>query len=294
MRYFLIFLILGIIALSAVFNGPAYSQRHAGYCDQAESTAATLDCVNRHNQAAKDKLSAAFKEIMQAQSEAARALLSEAQKSWIIYRDAHCAWESGLTDTPALKRVYELSCLTAMTDHRLGILEAVRLREEAPAPREFGSQPRWMNALAHDHPDIFWRHGEWKSADMDCDGEDEQIMTGISVNQIQEVKIDEKAVSEKARHEIEIVISISENPKTGRPRAKLLRLPVSKNQEGPHLCRPAIRLELKDMPPAQAEAMPAKSCKVLHVTDRSCAPVVIFWDGKDYALKTLSSKGDAL
>ena len=170
MRYFLILLFVCVLAFSASYNGPAYSQRHTGYCDQAASTADALDCVNRHNKDTQEILSTVFKEIIDGQEGEVKAKLSEAQKNWIIYRDAQCQWEAGLSETPSLRRVYELSCLTDMTERRIKLLESVKM------------QPRWMNALAHDYPDIYWRYGEWQSADLNCDEEDEQIMTGLSVH----------------------------------------------------------------------------------------------------------------
>lgn len=285
------------MAFAATFNGPAFSQRHSGYCDQADSTAATLDCVNKHNQDVQTKLSSTFKAIIDQQDEETRALLNEAQKNWIIYRDAQCKWESGLPQTPSLERIYELSCLTEMTERRIAVLETVKTREEKEEPREFGAQPRWMNALANDYPQIFWRYGEWKSADMDCDDEDEQIMTGISVAHIQEaIKIEADGTSEEeAHHEVEIVIAVSENPEAGRPKAKLFRVPVSDDQAlNPRLCRPAVRLEIRDQ--AQdvtgTEAQKPFCKNALQVSDRTCGDLMIFWDGEDYVLQAEADAQD--
>ncbi len=312
MRYFLVVLMLCVVAFAATFNGPAWSQRRHGNCDQAVSTANALECVNRNNQDVQNRMSATFKALVENQKDASRALLSDAQKEWILYRDSHCAWEAGLTDTPALKRVYELSCLTAMTEQRISLLENINEREEQPEPREFSAQPRWMNALAHDYPDIFWRYGEYKSADMDCDGVDEQIMTGISVVHVDAAKKgagDADTAGVKPLHEVEVIISISENPETGRPKAQLLRLPVNKAQNGAHLCRPAIKLEVQDRPDVVADAeteagggdkaketgvTDVKSCKKLQINDGSCAPVMVIWTGKEYAFDLPVSKEDAL
>ncbi|MCB9990233.1 MAG: DUF1311 domain-containing protein [Rhodospirillales bacterium] len=296
MRYFLVVLSFCVLAFAATFNGPpAFSQRHMGYCDRADSTADTLDCINRHNQDVQKKLNDVFTDIAAGQSDETKALLNDAQKNWIPYRNAQCAWEASLTETASLKRVYELSCLTAMTDRRVALLEAVQSREAQEEPREFSAQPRWMNALAHDHPQIFWRYGEWKSADLDCDGHDEQVMTGLSVAQTQEVVIEKDAVSEAQRQDIEVVVAISENPPTGRPKAALLRLPVTPKLDTPHICRPAIRIDIKDRKTEQAddeEKMAGDGCKMLEISDRTCTPLSISWDEKSYVLNFISASGE--
>ncbi len=291
MRYFLITLFVCSLAFSAAFNGAAVAQRHIDDCDQADSTADAFGCVNRRNQDIQEKLNQVFEAIIATQDEETKAMLGAAQKNWIIYRDAQCEWESGLTDTASLKRVYELSCLASMTERRVKLLESVQMREKETSPREFGAQPRWMNALAHDYPDIFWRYGEWQSADMDCDDEDEQIMTGLSVARIQDsVTIGDDEVAEDAHHEVEIVIAVSENPKTGRPKATLFRLPVSDKYDGAHLCRPAINLEVIDDPSKSDEV----ACgKALQINDKSCEPLIIYWDGSGYVLKTNLAESEA-
>ena len=226
MRYFLITLLVCLTAFAAVFNGPAWSQYNNGSCEQADSTAANLECINRHYQIMQDKLKTVFKKAG-GQDEAAGPLLGAAQKDWLVYRDSQCKWEAELPKVPALKRVYELSCLTALTEKRIAVLQAAVKHEQADKPREFGAQPRWMNALAHDYPKTFWRYGEWKSADMDCDGEDDAIMTGIDVAQVaEEATGDGKDSGDETRAEIAVVVAISDNPPAGRPKARLLKIPV--------------------------------------------------------------------
>lgn len=289
MRYFLLALIVCAAAFAATTGGPAFSQRAGVFCDQADSTAATLDCINKRNQERQAKLSAVFKETAEALEGDAKTQLNEAQKNWLIYRDAHCLWEAGIQENAGLKRIYELSCLADITDTRIGQLQTVNERADKEAPREFGTQPRWMTALAGDHPQIFWRYGEWKSADLNCDDKPEQIMTGISVAHVQDsVKIENEGVKEQAHHEIDIVVAVSDNPETGRPRAKLFRLPVSEDQQlFPRLCRPGVRLEITEVKPASAgdKDKPAGCAKMLQVNDRICPPVSIKWDGADYAIQ---------
>jgi len=309
MRYFLFIFLVCAIAFAATFGGPAFSQRHIGYCDQANSTADTLDCIKSHNDDTQAALSATFKAVIESQDQETRSLLSEAQKNWLIYRDAQCDWETGLPAAAPLKRVYELSCLTAMTERRLKLLQAIQAREEEEAPREFGTQPRWMNALASDYPDIFWRYGRWESVDLNCDGAEEQVMTGIAVAHILEsVTIDEDKITEDAHQHVELVVAVSDNPQTGRPKSRLFRLPVAAQEDiVPRLCRPAVTLETitrkntaGTVPSGfdQAEQEGAGDtvsgeqdgatyfCEhAVRLTDKLCPAITIFWDGQDFVLE---------
>lgn len=300
MRYFLITLFICALIFTEAFINTAIAQRHTGYCDQANSTADALECVNKHDHDTQEKLNLLFKVIANTQDEQTKSTLNIAQKNWIAYRDTHCEWEANLAESPSLKRVYELSCLAEMTEKRIKLLELVQKREKENAPREFSTQPRWMNALALDYPEIFWRYGEWKSTDMNCDGEDEQIMTGMSIVHIQDsVTIEDNAVTEGTHHDVEIIIAVSDNPETGRPKAKLLRLPISDKYVGEktHLCRPAIHLEITEHEQDSGDQDSNPTCaQALKITDKKCEPLIIYWDGKDYILKTapVKSKGNTL
>lgn len=290
MRHALIVMLLPLAGLAATAAPPAFAQRPPSICDKTDSTAAVLDCLNRETQRVQDRLSATFKTVIEEQSEETRTLLNDSQKDWLIYRDSQCRWETGLSETPALTRVYELACLRDLTEDRAALLSAVSSRQKEKTPREFGSQPRWMTILAETHPDIFWRYGDWKSADLDCDGEDEEIMTGIAVARIQDsVVVGNQDAKEQAHHQIEIVIAVSENPVTGKPRAQLVRLPVTETPQGgaPHICRPSVRLEVLDtngdmMEKTEGEAGKPACARRLKIEDSACAPVEIMWDGKEY------------
>lgn len=154
-----------------------------------------------------------------------------------------------------------------------------------------------MNVLANDYPDIFWRYGNSRSADLDCDGADEQIMTGIAVAHVQDaVTIGEQDIREEGHHEIEMVIAISENPQTGRPKSRLFRVPVSeKVTDAPHLCRPSVRLDIVERSATKAADEGRTGCaKALEVADPVCKPLQIFWNGKDYVLEAGGAGGESL
>ena len=307
MRYFLFVFLVLAIAFSAASGGPAFSQRHNGYCDQADSTADTLKCVNNHNQDIQDKLIEAFKLALENQNDETRALLNESQKNWIIYRDAQCQWESELPEKDSLKRIYELSCLTEITQQRLSVLEKIISQTKQEEPREFGAQPRWMIALVSDHPEMFWRYGQTQSIDFDCDGANEQVMTGISVAHIQEsVTIEQNDVHENAHQHVDIVIAVSDNPETGRPKSKLFTVPVTDGDEvSPRLCRHSIKLE----PFARSQALEGENsgdseqisenspqfCEnALHITDKMCDTLIIYRKENEYILEPYKVEGKTL
>ncbi len=285
---------------------PAHAQRQFDYCAQARSTAATLDCVNRQYGDTQEALSILFSELSAAQSDEARTLLGAAQKNWILYRDEQCGWEAGLAETEALRRIYELSCLTALTERRTTLLRSIMAQQKEGAPREFGAQPRWMNALAHDYPDIFWRYGESLTADLDCDGEDEQILRGLAVSPMQEsVTIGENGVAESVRNDLEIVIAVSDNPVAGRPRARLFRIPVHEpagdpaaadghENAVPHICRVRVAVNLlNDRRDDAAETGNEQCAPRLRIADRICTSLTLFWNGEAYVLEP-EQAGEAL
>jgi len=301
-RVYLILFSVCLVAFLGTVNGPAFSQLRVGNvgCDSTKSTADALECINQSRRRVQDMLNDTYKLVAEAQdSEEKRSRLGAAQQSWIAYRDAQCAWESSLPDNPSLSRIYELSCVAAMTDLRAQLLSSIHAREAAEGPREFGAQPRWMNVLADESPDVFWRYGGWLRADMNCDGRDEYIMTGLALAQVQAAAaVRENAEQSTMRHEADFIVAIASNPETGRPRATLIKLPVDPAQEGPHLCRSRAELTVIEPPAADPEALEAspetsrnggdktRACnRMLRVSDRICPPVTISWDGRAYQVQ---------
>lgn len=179
-RYLLFALFM--LPIMAISSKNSFSQRYDGYCDGAKTTADALDCVNHNKHDVQDQLNDIYKKSSENRSEENMLLLDEAQKNWIEYRDAQCAWESDLTENPSLKKIYEMSCVALLTNLRTDLLATTLERELDEEPREFSAYPRWMNVLAHDYSDVFWRYGNWIQADLNCDGDNEKIMTGIRVS----------------------------------------------------------------------------------------------------------------
>jgi uncharacterized protein YecT (DUF1311 family) len=299
----LFFLFLSLLfVFGELLPGKAYAQRHGGYCDAAESTADTLDCVNRHKNDVQDRLNEVYNTLsMQQEAEKSKTALGDAQQAWIGYRDAQCKWESGLAGNPSLERIYELSCITLLTNMRTELLATTSERELEEEPREFGAHPRWINVLAHEYPDVFWRYGNWTKADLDCDGEDEQIITGVSFKQEQD--------SEQAPS---LIVAISENPAIGKPSSFLLRIALradnssEEENQGPFLCKTDVsfsyvpdvhmaeQVQQKQEVSDQEQVKNGKtqsSCKAhIKIDDKACSPLLIRHKNDEYILQSKTKK----
>ncbi len=280
----------------------AFADGHIAYCDEADSTAALQDCVNKHHAAAQNKLNQIYEELIASLEGEAVEKLRELQATWLEYRDAECEWEASRVETDGLIKIYELSCEARMTIDRAELLEAIYKNEDTEKQAELSGFPRWMNALTSDYPDVFWRFGERKRMDLNCNGDEEVIMVGAAVSRIKvlEAADDTMEKDEKGRtpHALDVVVAITENTRTGRPKSQLFRLPITQTLNGPSLCSDNVSLvsilpDAKAEKPADEEAQtedanakeetPVCENKIA-VQAKNCLPVFLSWSGKDYVL----------
>ncbi|CAG0891589.1 unnamed protein product [Cyprideis torosa] len=49
--------------------------------------------------------------------------------------------------------------------------------------RQLGAFPRWMNAVAKEYPTIYWNYGARIEGDVNCDDQEEHIMTGMKMGE---------------------------------------------------------------------------------------------------------------
>lgn len=286
------------------FGKQAAAQIHTGYCDHAESTAAVQSCLNSHLSDAQKRLNKVYEKLTGTLEGEPLEKLKELQASWLEYRDNECEWEAAQPEAQALQRVYELSCMARVTEDRADLLAvALADNEHVGEQRQFGSFPRWMNALSKDYPDVFWNYGKRTRADLDCDGEDEMVMSGVALSRVKTLEVSEDEMQEdkegRSPHGLDVVIAIAENPATGRPQAQLFRFPVTKTLDGPNLCAANVALSVyeRDIEPSageegevngesnKAEDEKEEIClSALKISDKQCEPVSLYWSGKDYAL----------
>ena len=252
MRFFLTFCFSFFI-----FSAPVLAQGHEAFCQQADSTAASQACIKRHLDSAQRRLNKIYQKLNAELKDEKLEELKELQKTWLLYRDAECMWESGRVMTPAVRRIHELSCMARVTEDRADLLMVAYADGEAEGLRqEYGSFPRWMNVLAKDYPDVFWNYGRRSSFDLDCDGEDEYIMQGIKTvvqKSDKSEKDEEEDQNLKKGFAKEVVVAIVQNPPTGRPKPKIFDFSVTEDDSSDSVCSDAITVEFLQKPEIKAE-----------------------------------------
>jgi uncharacterized protein YecT (DUF1311 family) len=270
---------LSVAFLAVLILSPAglYAQEHLSYCDGIESTADMLKCVNRHRENAQIRLNMVFQELLKNLESREKKRLQETQKSWISYRNEQCSFEKKQAGKPGLERIYELSCLTNLTEQRTSKLSMMLYNENSDVSPEFGTFPRWMNVIAHEHPEIFWRYGQHISADMNCDGRLEQIITGLKLKEAG------KPLEERP---LDAVLAIAENPEAGKPHFKLLTFPVSAaGGNYKNVCSPFLEIKFKEAGKSGGSIEDPKSEKCescLYIKSESCKTLRVRWTGNDY------------
>lgn len=276
-----IFLFLTVLA-GVVFAHEAQAQKAFSHCDQATHTGDILACLNKRNDKAAADLNKIYDDVLRTQLPENLENFYNVQTEWLQYRDQECAWQAAQVDTESLRRVKELSCLTDLTIERSAGLELFVKDQQVPfAEKEMGYEPfpRWMNVVANEYPDIFWRYGDHLKTDLDCDGQKEEIMLGWKVG------LSMPGENAQSSHNVEAVISITDNPITGKPRSVLFFM-NSDDEEGV-MCDPNPKLTVVNYnPPPLDEEGPeaAAQCDIaLQVKAGACSPRLIFWDGQTYS-----------
>ncbi len=272
----MLFLRLFVLLLCLSFWQAAYAAGSYDYCETVQSTADVLDCVKEHNNNAQKRLNAVFEKLVTEKEAQEDSFLSLSQKKWLEYRNTQCSWEAEKEENPALKRVVELSCLATLTDTRSDLLVLSLDQAFRIGPREFGTFPRWLNVLVGDYPAVFWDVGSRRRFDLDCDGEYEQIISGV----MQE----EGGQAENFMH---AVVAVVENPATGKPHARIFHFPVQlKGENDLSFCKTKLSFAVVsalDSVKKNEQTNVAGACATaLQLMDGQCPPVVLYWDGVDY------------
>ncbi len=147
--------------------------------------------------------------------------LREAQKSWLLYRDDQCRWQINRSANESAKRTEELSCLILLTQQRIESLALFAKEEnQSLSAASYGVIPRWMNAISSEKPALYWQYNNHIRVDLDCDGQPEEIMTGLEILNIKPHK--EKNAAASAQYKS--WIAIAGNPVTGKAQVSFLPL----------------------------------------------------------------------
>ncbi len=282
MRIFLLLLIF------VLHSGPSLAQGHGVYCNGSESTADIQACLKRHLDSAQKRLNKIYDQLDKSLSAEKRAELKDLQQTWLRYRDAECMWESTQTESAPLKRINEMSCMARLTDDRADILTVIYDETSlAGGRKEFGSFPRWMNVVSSDHPQTGWQYGKRESLDLNCDNENEEIITGYMTRTPATL---EQKDSNGAYFIKDVALAIVKNPAIGRPQSQLLTFEVNQESAPYHICSDDISVAVKEDPPAAIEdgAMgdePETICRTyLELSAKGCDPKKIYWTGKNYEI----------
>jgi uncharacterized protein YecT (DUF1311 family) len=93
-------------------------------CDSPANTVEMDRCAGRDFEAADAKLNALYRAMSARYDAANRTLLKAAEKSWILYRDAECAFETNATVGGTINSTMITQCRTRKTDARIRELNA--------------------------------------------------------------------------------------------------------------------------------------------------------------------------
>jgi len=264
-----LFLSVLVVLLSPVqgFAGPGGND-----CDKARSSADVMKCLSAQYEAAQEELNKAFDVLSLQNTDEALAEIKDIQTHWLEYRTLECAQETSALETESLKRLESLRCMNRLTQERVVALQsALQNVESETVVGEAAASPRWMNALANDNPHAFWRYGERIEGDLDCDGESEHIMSGL------------KVVAETGA--MKPIVSISENPATGRPESIVVPVESSGEEEDVTcgLLMETQYVQQAEEEAAEGEELESKACQNhLIVTLANCVATNLSWDGEMY------------
>jgi uncharacterized protein YecT (DUF1311 family) len=126
----------GIVLIGSVVAATALD------CDAAEDQASLNACASKDYKAADAKLNKTYKQITARLSDLPEfhAALTKAQRAWIAYRDAECAFVSSAVADGSAYPMIANDCLAALTESRIQDLEGLLQCEEGdlscPVPSE--------------------------------------------------------------------------------------------------------------------------------------------------------------
>ncbi|CDX24948.1 conserved exported hypothetical protein [Mesorhizobium sp. ORS 3324] len=88
-------------------------------CDRSDDSQSMMNiCADADYQAADAKLNATYKDIAGRNDEKANKLLQTAQRAWIAFRDAECAYSTAGSEGGSIHPMEVSQCLTELTTER--------------------------------------------------------------------------------------------------------------------------------------------------------------------------------
>lgn len=199
-----------LLFITAIFfTLPVRADTVADFCKDIENTNDLVACLSKYNDKTKDELAANFQSTFKSLSPEAAAELKVTQQRWIDYRNSECEWEVKSEKNESLKRLRELHCMIRMTADRQATIDGYGLKLQ-DHNRAQGVKPRWENVLYTEYSDVYWRAGKMKVTDLNCDGQLENTLLGINIDN---------------NNNTEFMVAFIESPHTGKPVPLLMDLP---------------------------------------------------------------------
>lgn len=250
--------IVSSLFLLILFTSPIQAaQNNAGYCQKAQTTADLMECIGTHYKAKTSQMEALYRSLMTETQERPefQQQLEANQQAWIAYRDDICDLEGKTYEGGSLQRVQQLHCLARVTTDRSGHFERMLSAFNVAEIPVYAFPPRWMNVLINDYPDMFWALGKVFELDTDCDGTDENIVSG--------------------RKDGQAYLAIADSQQTGRPVIHMEMMSQDKNSACA-VTEPSSIVKIDTG---------GESCKFsIVMKDQACLPVVVEYDAlsKEY------------
>jgi uncharacterized protein YecT (DUF1311 family) len=114
--------VASFVAAALFAAGPAYAQGDADLGQECDgSTAEMVECLSRQTKVWDGRLNQAYQKLMQSVQGGQREKLRAAQRLWVQYRDANCAYYAAGDGT--VSRVEAAECMRSMTESRSQELE---------------------------------------------------------------------------------------------------------------------------------------------------------------------------
>ena len=97
----------------------AVSTAQAQECDRNDDSQQMMNiCAGEDYQAADAKLNQAYKDLVGRNDDKGRKLLQVAQRAWIAFRDAECAYTTADSEGGSIHPMEVSQCLTELTEQR--------------------------------------------------------------------------------------------------------------------------------------------------------------------------------
>ena len=126
-------LLLSSLATLILAVAPLAGAARADDCANAQDQATMDECAGKDFEAADKKLNDAYRQIMDRLKgdAASKKLLVDAQRDWIAFRDAECAFQGGPPETAgSVRPMVVANCRAGLTNLRLKDLQAYLHCEE--------------------------------------------------------------------------------------------------------------------------------------------------------------------